>query len=215
MEKLLNEIAGKKYDVIAWNSIAGHFVKADVELDATVTSRKKELHFSFTKSSLQMLKEIVSGSGKINFFIPYKGMLFTSDIIKLTDDKLITNFPVDADFEDRRERDRFEALEVKISINIRNRIVTKSCFDLSTGGFSVVFMASENLSNVSPGEEVELGIKYKDQNFSMKARNVGRKKVAPYELESIPYAGNRASFEFIEMTPEGRIFLNNIIDTLR
>ncbi|MCK5882242.1 MAG: hypothetical protein KAG61_01030 [Bacteriovoracaceae bacterium] len=215
MEKLLSEIAGKGYEVIAWNFIAGHFVKADVLLDAVVTSRKKELHFKFSNSSHQMLKEIVSGSGKINFFIPFNGLLFTSELKKLDDKKLITDYPTESELHDRRLKDRVEALEVKISIKIRDRLVTKSCFDLSSGGFSVVFMASENFSNVSEGEEVEANIRYRGETILLLARNVGRKKVAPYQYESIPYAGNRASFEFININAKERLLLNDIIETLR
>lgn len=213
MEKILNEVIKNKYEVIAWNLITGHFVKTDLRLQSVVMV-KKELHFLLSESSSQILKEVISGSGIINFYIPFKGILFSAELKKFDDKKLVTNIPSDFDSNDRRTENRYQALDVKITISYKDKSITKSCFDLSNGGFSVVFLNSEAIVKSDDDNSLSVTIRYGENLYELKAKLVGTRSVKPYENESIPYAGRRTSFEFIDLSANDRLFLNNIIGAI-
>lgn len=211
MEKILTEIIRKKHQVVAWNQVADQLMKADVVMESFVMSRRNEVHFSIPGESLEQVKEMLSGSGKINFFIPFKGLIFTSEIKSFAGNRLVTQLPEDSEFQDRRTDLRIDTVDIRIEFEINNNRFSKNCFNLSSGGFSVMFMNSENIGKLNDLTEIEIKLKYKEEVIKLKSRVASVVNVKAYEHEAIPFAGKRVSFEFKDVNPEMKMHLNSII----
>ncbi len=214
-EKIFEDIVKNKYPVTVWNLTAGHMIKAEVKLESVVTGRKNELHFSCPVGAEQLIEQMISGSGMLNFFVSHKGILFTSNIVLFTKGRLVVDVPEDADFQDRRIKERVDAFDVTAQVQVGERFLTKNAFNLSTGGIALVFMKTENIRELKKGETFPLTLKYQSEQLQLKALVLDVKKVDAYQHETIPYGGQRVSFEFVELKNIERVRIAGIIDALR
>lgn len=214
-EKIFDDIAKNNYPVTVWNLTAGNLIKAEVKLESVVVGRRNELHFSCPSLAEQLIEQMISGTGKLNFFVAHKGILFTSAIIQFTKNRLVVEIPQDTDFQDRRIRERVDAFAVTAQLQVGEKKITKNAFNLSTGGIALVFMKSENIRELKRGEIFPLTLKYQSEVLDLKAQVLDVKKVDPYQHETIPYGGQRVSFEFVELKNLERVRIAGIIDILR
>lgn len=214
-EKIFSDIAKNKYPVTVWNLTAGHMVKGEVQLDAVVTGRKSELHFNCSPTSEQLVEQMISGSGELNFFVSHKGIFFSCNIVSFTGKRLVMSFPSDTDFQDRRVKERVDAFDVSVQVQVGDRKITKNGFDLSTGGIALVFMKSESIREIKKGESFPLSLRFQDDLIELKGLVVDVKKVDPYQHETLPYGGQRVAFEFVEIKNIDRVRIAGIIDVLR
>lgn len=214
-DKIFSDIAKNKYPVIVWNLTAGHMIKAEVVLESVVMGRKAELHFNCSDLTSQLVEQMISGSAQLNFFVAHKGVFFTSTIISFSGKKLVVEIPADTDFQDRRNKERVDAFDVTVKVQVGERSITKNGFNLSTGGIALVFMKAENIRELKRGESFPLSLRYQDDLIELKGLVVDVKKVDPYQHETLPYGGQRVAFEFVEMKNIDRVRIAGIMDALR
>lgn len=191
----------KKYPLAAWQLEGDVLLKAELTILSYKVDRN-EIILQTSEGMENHLIQMITGLGKLNFYLNEFSLLFTSDIKKLEPGgKLTISFPQHYFFHDRREGERFEILGLPFAVKLKigNRQLKKSCFDISKGGLSILFSQSERVPYQTGDLIKDLTLVFGGHEVNFEARVVRILKLKPYMLESIPYGGSRLSLKFEKM----------------
>lgn len=208
----IKEAHQNKSLVYAWQLEGEVLLKAELLIESYKLDRN-QIILQTTEGMEQLLMQLITGSGKLNFYIAESSLLYTSDIKKLEQGgKLTIAFPQTHHFHDRRELTRYEILGLPISakLKIREKEIKKPCFDISKGGISLLFSQGEKVP-YKEGELIQgLSLEFGNHSVPFEAKAVRILKLKPFMLESIPYGGSRLSLKFEKMEQKDKELLEKL-----
>jgi len=196
LQKELIESSKKSEKAIVWNFSLGSFHFAEFNLK-TIRRDRNELVFTPTSPlSIESLKEIVTGLGKLNIFLTERKLFLRVNFNSLSDDNLLTtSLPDLSMIEDRRGEGRLIVEDVDVNL-VRNGKFEKAILnDISTGGASLYIV--ERKSFIPQVEDIveNLHIMGEGLKKTGPGRVVSVKKIPAYE-EHYPYPVWKISLSF-------------------
>jgi hypothetical protein len=209
----ITDVIKRDDPVFAFYTFQGHVLKTQI----TAKKIKKELNqivFHAQGENLLYLQEMVSGSGKINLYLPSDSIMFSCEMKNLDEEGyMVTGLPEVIYSFDRRSDERFFLEEpILVTFKWKKRTFTKECYDLSAGGLSLVFSKSEAI-NFKDGDFVdEFKICYGKKHIPVKAMVVGKRKIDPYTNNNIMYSGLKFSMSFKDQEPALKKLINAILE---
>jgi len=213
ISKIITDVIMRNDPAFSFYTFDHHIIKAQL----SIKSIRKELNqitFQAEGENLINLQEMISGSGKINIYLPSESILFSVEMKHLSDDGvMLTGAPELIYSYDRREDERY-FLENPILINFkwRKKIYTKECYDISLGGLSLVFSKGENV-RFNMGEEIsDLKICFGNTHMPIKGKVVGRRRIDPFSSKNNLYSGIKFSVHFQEKETLVNNFIKSILE---
>ncbi len=208
-----------KGPVYAWQLGDELLSKVELSLESYSLERN-ELTFACAEDQLSQLNMMITGLGKIHFYIAEQSLLFTSEIKKLNETgKLVVAFPSskqETQFFDRRSSQRFEILAhaIFVTFQYNNKEFRKPCFDISRGGLSFIFSQNERVP-FQDGEFLnDLNLCIGKNKLILSGKIVRILKLKPFMLEKIPYGGSRISLQFCNIHPDQEATLEKFTSAL-
>jgi hypothetical protein len=208
----IKEAMEKKQTVLCWYVLNDHTVKAELTV-LNFHPNKDEIVFKPMPGSLPYLKQMISGSGKMNFFLPCQSCTFSSELKSLDENgKLVTSLPEVFRFNDRRSGHRVD-LEMTIwaDFEINGKKYHKKCFDLGAGGLSIVFSNLEHFRGRINQSLDSIELTVGKNKIETKCQIVNILKLTPYKLDNCPYGGSRVSFKFLKLKEKDKETLEGIV----
>ncbi len=192
---------------------AGQLHKFPIQFQAEHTYLKK-IVFLISPVFKVQFEQLLSSSKGITFYLDSLDCMFKCQIESfdnITGD-IITSLPLSFVFEERRAKSRVvvsDSMQMLYNED-SGQVINKKVFDISSGGFSLVFSASEQfrLKQDQLLKHVYLSYDGKFQYFD--SRVLAILKLRPFDLESLPYALRRVSFGFDSIDEEQKLFLEYV-----
>ena len=185
-----------------------------------IKTEYRELELEILAIFLYQIENLLSGSQEVSIYIEKMECLFKAKVVSLDIDShvLTITFPVDYILNDRRHKERVltgSSIVQFLYHHDQPYVVTqKHIYDLSLGGCSLVFSASEYLRLKKEHYLKSFAITFQNKTHYFNGRVVGIRKLNKFELESLPYAQYRVSIAFGDLDDVQRIFLLAILDDL-
>lgn len=201
-----------------WYATPFQLIKANLEI-STYRKRKKEIVFRPFPDSVHFLRQIISGKEKLNLYMTIQSYYFTISFKELNaDGLLIGGWPEELTFYNRRKKprslpDNSRPIQVKFKTN--EKVLLKNCYDIGTGGFSLVFSKSEHIEFQKDELLKKIEIKIEKSSILVNCRVKEFRKLELYLLENHPYGGQRAAFQFIDLDPKSLEKINKYLEEHR
>lgn len=200
--------------LLVWKMSGGSKLTVKVSLKI-IKKFNNQLVLEVDSSLFEKLNVISSGSEFINFFVMNKGLLFRCRFVSLnrSESQLIVKFPEMVAQAERRKSlrhvlpDTSDACRVgfyKRTVEGQNQMFKKSCYDISSGGFSFLITKAESKFFAINDDLLQINLEVEDMNFSVDGRIVNFIPVEPGPENSIIYAGFRVCVQFTELDPVTR-----------
>ena len=214
-EDILLKIKKSETKLYVWSCRDDSVTKAEVVLES-YNKAKKYLTCKPVEGSAYYLADMITGMGKLNFYIPDKSIYFISEL-KTLKDELVISWPEKLYLNDRREiprTDEFTSV-VEVEFDIDKKRYKKSCFDLGIGGFSIVLPVAEKhdfkKGDVIPFINLHIGKEKHEISGKIQSIDI----VDPKINEKYNYKVTRVSLRFIEPDQNLVKKIRNIIDKHR
>jgi hypothetical protein len=112
---------------------------------SSVNKIKNKINFLIESQYQEYFKSMLGGSLNINFYIPSVSLNFTSEFLSLNEKTLSVSFPHFYKKYDQRKSSRaiIDGEHVEISLADQGKIISKRCYDISSGGFSIILNKNE------------------------------------------------------------------------
>ena len=161
-------------------------------------------------------EQILSGSEIINVYLTKSLCLLVTRFISYDRETgyLITSKPIKIKFHERRSQVRLKVSSpMNILYNCDDRdVINKLVYDISEGGFSIVFSNPEVL-RLDSGALLRKAFFSYDKNVQyIDCKLLAKLKIKPFELDDLPYAASRVSFQFENLTNDQRLFIQKVLD---
>ncbi len=198
MMEIIGSAMRSGIEVMAWDLINDHLINFKMKIKKIIRGSEEILLVPADKAmDWDSVKELVRGSGLMNFFISEPGLLFRSELLALEGDFLVIRFPKIWNLEDRRIVDRISELNsIVLEIRKKDNIRAFKVFDISEGGLSVVLSGADSY-HLKEGDRIKGAIlKLMGTAVSLDIEVINGQKVTPYQFENIPYTGRRFGIQF-------------------
>lgn len=207
LESLL-KIQKNNQIILAWYAFNGHLLQAELRLK-TIRKDRNDLVLVPQWDSLDYLQQLISGQGRINFYVPDESLVFISELKLLDEQGILTvGMPEKYFLHDRRRDQRIDLLP-SLSISFEGISLAKRCLDISSGGFSLVISQQERrLFKLS---EYQVTLTNGELSLQLEANLSNELKLRPYMLDKCPYGGFRLAFSFLNMNDLTRKRLDDLI----
>ncbi|OFZ27367.1 MAG: hypothetical protein A2381_12420 [Bdellovibrionales bacterium RIFOXYB1_FULL_37_110] len=198
LEGILQGLKKADTKLYVWNCHNDSITKAEVVLE-NYNKIKKYITCKPTEGSAYYLADMVTGMGKLNFYIPDKSIYFISEL-KMLKEELVISWPEKLYLNDRREIPRTEEFSsvVEVEFEFDKRKYKKNCFDLGIGGFSIILSAMEKYGfkkgDVIPFINLYIGREKNEISGKIQSIDV----VDPQINQKYSYKVTRVSLRFIE-----------------
>ncbi len=214
LEKRFQKSLIQKDRLIAWYSFNGQLLRCNLNFKQKNT-RKNEIVLQVEPNEIYIMDLMISGNDIINFYIPSKSIHFKAILKNYTESgQLSISMPYEVKEEERRRDIRVEPdIDIKISFMYNGNWYTRKTFDVSAGGFSIVFGEQEKIKVEKEQDIGIIKIDLLDRSIIAKAQVATIMKLRPFLLENCPYGGQRISFMFTEIEPRDRAFIAAYINT--
>jgi hypothetical protein len=201
--------------VYSWKSGKNDLLKIELRLKSVSKSKKEAVFIPFP-TSLHILQDLVSGIGKLNFYIPSLSEYFSVDIVNFKENMEITiKLPEKMYFYERRKNERFHLVSPLIirtkSFAGNEGPIVKNSYDISLDGTSIVLPTSEKTGWRVNQVIEEFSIIYNGTKVDTAVKICNIKKIGPYLLEGHPYGGVKYSFQFTKKDQNFKSLINTII----
>lgn len=201
-----------------WRMVMGNKQVFPIQL-AVIKKYENRLIFKVEPNLRDKVQEFIIAEERLNFFIPDRGVLFQCKCLSYEGGQLIVEAPEVMAQLDRRKRLRLSTndlknTEIEIVKEGKNEYsptmrLKKYCFDIGSGGLSVVtnkheskiFRKGEEFKNMSLWLE-------SDGPFKFSAKIIRKIPVEPDPENNLYYKGHRICFEFTEITEELQYLIN-------
>lgn len=215
-EDILKELKLKnKSSLFVVQFFSGQLYKFPIQFHSH-HSRLQKMRFTLSPVFVSQFEQLLSGSEEITFYEESLDCMFKCRLLSF--DRLQgdvqTTLPMSFTFEERRVENRIVVQQqMQMLYNEDHGHVLKKCvYDLSPGGFSLVFSATEQF-RLKVGDTLKhVYISYGDKFQYFDSTVVNTLKLKPFELESLPYAFRRVSFSFDSLDEAQKVFLNYILE---
>jgi hypothetical protein len=209
IERVIQKVLRDGQIVIAWYDTPEGLLRAELKIKS-LTQNRREIVLNPQPGSFFYLKQLVSGSGAINFYVPQSGLIFCSQVLKFPENgPIVIAFPDQHLFDERREGRRLDCSPINLWIHIsdQGKSIRKKCFDLSFGGFSILFAKNESFPWGENDELKQIAIIWNKYKIFFTAKIVKIHNIDPYFLNNYPYGGKRISFKFTKTDKIQKDFL--------
>ena len=222
MEKLIEDLSDvldvieeskEKGDrIFAWYVFNDHTIKVELTIQS-VDKDKEEILLCPDPKSVFFIKEMISGLGTINIYMPSSLLIFSAEFKNLDEEgKVRIGFPTLFKVHDRRGWDRVQIeANVFAIFELKGKMWNKNVFDLGSGGMSIVFNKTEYFRGELQEVVKKIEIKVGDKSTYCECTIVNILQLKPYMLENCPYGGARVSFKFNRLDDDTREFLEKIL----
>jgi len=127
-----------------WFTVNNSLVQLPVKFNS-VNFVKNKINFTLEMQYLDYFKSMLGGSLNLNFYIPDESLNFTAEFMTLEENRLAVSLPCFQKKYDQRKNTRavIDGEHASISMTDQGMIISKRCYDLSVGGFSIILNKSE------------------------------------------------------------------------
>jgi hypothetical protein len=216
---LLNSSKDTQDDVFVWKLIAGEEYLGQVRIESVSKSRKDFCIIPMSNHE-RSVQNLLINQSHIDFFIPNSSLLLRCQLKKSeAPERYYLHFPKIVAQVDRRSGLRTSALEtndVVISFSSkaeRGQVqqFSKSCFDISSGGFSF-YVSKLEKKFFNPGEMLDdLRIKTHHWDIKVEAQLILTKEIEPDEYNGLGYKAWRINCRFKNLDQVSRRHLDRFI----
>ena len=211
-DKMIIEAIQGNYSFFAWQSVAGVIEKCKLKLKA-FRKDYNEIELIADDENEVSLVKVISGNRILNIYVPELSIAFSTELKSISADKKIKIYlPQDFTFYERRKHERVE-LEKPwfISFEYNKKMIKKSIYDISLGGFALVLPKSDKI-NIEKGKMLELmTIEIGSKKVRVKAECVQTCVIDRFKLENLPYGGYKIAFRFTGVSKDDRAYLMEMI----
>lgn len=216
--ELINRSKLKNTEIYVWRFVAGEKLVAKVKVKV-IRKYRDEIVLTPSFATFEEFEKLISGTEHINFFLPNDGVLFQSKIKGYELNKALTVSTPDKYVQlDRRQYIRLnikDAEEVKVSMLIKQNGIekkfTKDCFDISAGGFSVLFNKNETKSFYKDLSIKKIVLLLEGKHYSVPSQVVNNIELDPKLYVDIIYKTNKVSFKFQNVNEELKEIINQYV----
>ena len=198
LEAILQGLKKADTKLYVWNCHNDSITKAEVVLE-NYNKIKKYIICKPTEGSAYYLADMVTGMGKLNFYIPDKSIYFISEL-KMLKDELVISWPEKLYLNDRREIERTNDFtsQVEIEFEYDKKRFKRNCFDIGPGGLSFILSTTEtyNFKKEDVIPFINLRIDRDKIEISGKIQSID--KIDPKVNKKYAYKATRISLRFIE-----------------
>lgn len=222
MEKLIEDLndvieviegtKDKGETVFAWYVFNDHTLKVELTIQS-IDKEGEEILLLPDPKSVFFIKEMISGLGTINVYVPKDLLIFSAEFKNIDEEgKLKIGFPTLFKVHDRRGWDRVQLeADVLALFELRGKTWNKKVFDLGSGGMSIVFNKTEHFRGEIQEKVENVKIKVGEKTAYCECTIVNILQLKPYMLENCPYGGTRVSFKFDNLGSDSKDFLEKIL----
>jgi hypothetical protein len=209
---LIEEAKDSGVKVFAWYVFNEHTLKVELTIQ-DVDKEKEEIILCPEPTSVSYIKEMISGLGSVNIYMPKTRLIFSAEFKNIDEQgKMRIGLPSLFKVHDRRGWDRTQ-LEANITavFELKGKTWNKNVFDLGCGGMSIVFSKNDLFRGEVQEIVKKMEIKVGDTKVYCECIIVNILQLRPYLLESCPYGGTRVSFKFNQLDEKTKSFFESII----
>lgn len=217
----LHQVKEKGQECYIWKFSGDKKLLAKVKMDL-VQRNRKEFFIEADAGEKDNFGLVVGASSFLNFFIPSNGSMFRCDVKEVNKDgKILVKFPEMLAQLERRKNLRISTYHDH-RINIRfmksvtlpklmNQFFSKSCFDLSGGGFSLLVSKTE-LKMFYPEDTIDgLEIGIGDRLIKTTAKIKSMNEMGPDNDSQLIYKVWKIAFKFEKMDKIDQEFLSKFV----
>lgn len=213
-DKKIIEAITKKFPVVAWNSNNSVIHKTQLTLKAY---RKDygELEFNIPEEKQEEFVKLLDGGDKFRVYLPDLSIAFSLVVKQYSDIKVVKTFiPDNFTFHERRNFERVTPDRLCYAyINFKNAKPRVNIFDVSLGGFSVVYPKSLKVDIKEEQIYDNISIDIYGHKIVGKFQCVNTVSLDPHKVESLPYGGFKVAFKFVEISQRDLDYLRDFIST--
>ena len=206
-------------DIFVWKLIGGEEFLGLVRIESVSKSRK-EFCIVPMENNERAVQNLLMNQSHIDFYIPNSSLLLRCSLKKSEAPvRYYLNFPKHVAQLDRRSSTRISSLEandvvVQFSSKAERGQIqhfSKSCFDISSGGFSF-YVSKMEKKFFNPGEALsDLRIKTKQWDLKVEAQLILSKEIEPDEYNGLGYKVWRINCRFKNLDQVSRRHLDRYI----
>ena len=148
---------------------------------------------------------------EVSINLDQEGICATSVVVQELKEtaELILSYPFQCMAQERREKERIYS--PNLLVRFQGKIaLCKNCYDFGPGGFSVLFQKKEYVP-CAVGEPIEVELFMEDKFIHLTANLVNIIQLDAFENHNYPYGGQRASFQWKNLTADDRILLKEML----
>jgi c-di-GMP-binding flagellar brake protein YcgR len=219
LEKIFKKIKEPSASLFVVQYNRGTLSKVPV-LFKQIKMQHRQIELEISAIFLSQVENLLSGNQEVSIYIEKMECLFKAKFLSLDVDRrvLIISFPIDYVLNDRRHKERVLTGSSVVQFLYHHDqpyvITQKHIYDLSLGGCSLVFSASEYLRLKKEHYLKNFAISFQNKTHYFSGRVVGIRKLKKFELENLPYAQYRVAIAFDDFDDVQNIFLLSILDNL-
>ena len=211
-DKKIVEAITQKFQVVAWNSINSVIYKTQLTLKAY---RKDygELEFNIPEERAEEFSKLLEGGDKFRVYLPDLSIAFSLVIKQYSSEKAVKTFlPENFTFHERRNHERVKPDHLCYAyINFKNGTPRVNIFDVSLGGFSVVYPKSLKVDIKEEHLYSNISLDIYGHKITGKFQCVNTVSLDPHKVEALPYGGFKVAFQFVEIAQRDLDYLREFI----
>jgi len=210
--EVLNETKDKSESVFAWYVFNDHTLKVELSIHS-IDGSEEEIVLTPDNKSVFLVRELVSGMGTINIYVPKKLLIFSAEFKHVDDEgRLKIGYPTIFKVHDRRGWDRVQLeADILAAFELKGKNWNKKVFDLGSGGMSIVFNKTEHFRGELQERIDRVEITVGEKKVFCQCTIVNILQLKPYLLESCPYGGTRVSFKFDNLDKDSKEILDKVL----
>jgi hypothetical protein len=193
-----------------WFTVNNSLVQLPVTC-SSINKIKNKMNFLLESQYQEYFKSMLGGSLNINFYIPDDSLNFTAEFLSLNEKTLSVSFPNFHKKYDQRKNTRaiIDGEHVEISLADQGKIISKRCYDLSCGGFSIILNKNElDATKRMKSAKAKLHIMGEDCLIGVKLTRVQDFNPSTEEF----YKFYKVSYEFQDTKPEYKVKIKKLLD---
>ncbi len=191
-EELLLQTVKSDSDTFIWDMVGPEIIKVPIRIKS-FNSYKKQISFEVDSRAKNYMKNLISSNGLLKMFMPNVQFIFVAPVFKYSGNSLIVGYPSASKRHDRRKSKRFEPL---VPISCKLGTLSKECFDISLGGFSLIVNKMEyNKASMEIGQVFDCKVGFPLEKVNITGQIVNVKDIKPFELDRFPYGAKKISFQ--------------------
>ena len=191
-EELLLQTVKANSDTFIWDMVGPEIVRVPVKLKS-FNSYKKQMNFEVDSRAKNYMKKLISSNGLLKMFMPNIQFIFVAPVFKYSGNSLVIGYPSASKRHDRRKSKRFEPL---VPIQCKLSGLSKECFGISMGGFSIIVNKMEfHKTGLDIGQVLECKMTFPTEKVHISGQVVNIKDIKPFELDRFPYGAKKVSFQ--------------------
>ena len=210
--EVLKETQEKSESIFAWYVFNDHTLKVELGIQS-IDDSVEEIILKPDPKSVFLVRELISGLGTINIYVPKSLLIFSAEFKNVDDEgRIKIGFPTIFKVHDRRGWDRVQLeADILATFELKGKNWNKKVFDLGSGGMSIVFNKTEHFRGELQEKIPKVTITVGEKKAFCECTIVNILQLKPYLLENCPYGGTRVSFKFDNLDKDSKEILDKVL----